>query len=202
MNKIIIQQKLIDWTFRQNLPTIVTTSFGNYSAVLLHMVNQVSPDVKIIWLDTQFNTDSTLKFKETICDMLNLNIIIYSGKPWNKPVPSTETDEFNKFVDQVKLIPFKNALDELSPTYWITGIRREETENRKNADPIMFVNNVTKISPLLDWTYKEMEQYLEKHNLPNEPHYFDPTKPTKQSECGLHKDLERRIYNEDNSTWR
>jgi phosphoadenosine phosphosulfate reductase len=47
-------------------------------------------------------------------------------------------------------------------------------------------NDVIKVSPLLDWTLADMQYYLEKHDLPDETRYFDPTKVEAGRECGLH----------------
>ena len=48
-------------------------------------------------------------------------------------------------------------------------------------------DNLFKIAPLLDWTSQDMQNYIEKFNLPNEMDYVDPTKGSQGRECGLHK---------------
>ena len=47
-------------------------------------------------------------------------------------------------------------------------------------------NGVIKVSPLLNWTYNDMKNYLQKNSLPDEARYFDPTKVKAGRECGLH----------------
>lgn len=179
-------QDIIRWTFEQQHSTIVTTSFGEHSAVLLHMVQQINPKANIVWLDTQFNTLATQTFRQTICRQLNLHVITFIGESWSKEIPPTNTKEFEIFVEQVKLAPFQQALNNLQPTFWITGIRREETEYRQQVKHINYNNGIIKVAPLLNWTTCDMEQYLKEYNLPNEPRYFDPTKPNVKSECRLH----------------
>lgn len=180
-------QETITWTFNQNQPTIVTTSFGDQAAVLLHIVSQIEPNAIILWLDTQFNTPNTLTFKEYLCNRLNLNVVRYTGEPWTSEIPETDSNEYEKFVEQVKLIPFRRAFKELNPTYWITGIRREQTECRRLTQTFLPLNTgLTKVSPLLDWNDEHMNEYLQTYNLPNETNYFDPTKPDKYKECGIH----------------
>ena len=59
-------QGILKQVFSKNKPTVVTTSFGNQSAVLLHMVAAIEPNAMILWLDTNCNTPDTLKFKDYI----------------------------------------------------------------------------------------------------------------------------------------
>lgn len=179
-------QDLIQWTFAQNEPTIVSTSFGEHSAALLHMVCQIKPDAVFLWLDTQFNTRETLEFKKNVSQRFNLNLKTYVGEFWTNNIPKVDTPEFRTFVTQVKLAPFHQAMKELAPVFWISGIRREQTDFRRQIKSVNQVEDIVKVSPLLDWTTKDMERYLKKYDLPNEPHYYDPTKPKEHGECGIH----------------
>ena len=43
-----------------------------------------------------------------------------------------------------------------------------------------------KVSPVFYLGDADLEQYLAKHNLPNEWDYFDPAKADEKRECGLH----------------
>jgi phosphoadenosine phosphosulfate reductase len=49
-------------------------------------------------------------------------------------------------------------------------------------------DGILKVCPILDWTDEDMQAYIEKHDLPNEFNYFDPTKVLEKRECGLHLD--------------
>ena len=72
-------------------------------------------------------------------------------------------------------------------TTWFTAVRRDQTAVRANMDYVaQGPFGLTKIAPLLDWTETDMKAYVEKHDLPNETNYFDPTKAEDDRECGLH----------------
>lgn len=186
MTVVNTPQEIILWTINQQRSTVVTTSFGHQAAVLLHMASQINPNVTILWLDTGFNTTDTLTFKDYICDRLDLNVVRYAGVPWIDTVPEVGTSEYEKFVEQVKIEPFQRAFFELAPAYWITGIRRDQTENRRQSSHFTPNGNLMKVAPLLDWTDIDMDRYLQEHDLPNETNYYDPTKPDKHLECGIH----------------
>lgn len=186
MNKAVDSIDLIAWTYKQKKPTVVSTSFGEYSAVLLHMVKRVNMHAVILWIDTQYNTISTIRYKEKVCRELHLNVVSYRGDAWAKAIPEFGTEDHGIFTDQIKIAPFRNALNKISPTYWISGIRREETEHRKNANRFEINGSIIKISPLLEWTKDDLREYIERFNLPNESNYRDPTKKDSSTECGLH----------------
>ncbi len=140
----------------------------------------------IVWVDTGYNTDATLKYSKDIIDLLGLNVVRYTAAPWKNEIPPVGTLDHKEFVDQVKLVPFRLAVKGLRPEFWIAGLRKEQTEHRKGLQQIDQIDGITKICPLLEWTSEDMNEYIVKYNLPNEPVYFDPTKVSTNTECGLH----------------
>ena len=181
-------QELISETYSCDAmrPTVVTSSFGNYSAVLLHMVTRFEPNTLVLWVDTQFNLTTTLKFKQRLYERLNLNLVTYVGKPWVGEIPLVDSPEHDRFVEQVKLEPFRRAVNDIHPASWITGIRREQTDYRKTIQHVEKVDDLIKVCPLLDWTTAQLEAYIDLYDLPNESNYFDPTKIYDYRECGMH----------------
>jgi len=187
-------QEIIHWAFGLGRRTITTTTFGDQSAVLLHMVSRSQYNAKVLWVDTGYNTSATYRFANQLINTLDLNIDVY--------IPSITTARLNvmmggilevddplheEFTYQVKLEPFKRATDALKPEVWLTGIRKDQTDFRKSLDIVTrSKEGFIKIAPLLNWTEQQMNDYLTQHNLPNEPDYFDPTKVHEARECGLH----------------
>ena len=105
-------------------------------------------------------------------------------------IPGIDNPLHDKFTDQVKLEPFRRALDELKPDVWFNAIRKEQTEFRQNLDVLsLSKDGVLKVAPLFEKTDADLDVYLEENNLPNEFDYFDPTKVEEHRECGLHTQL-------------
>ena len=74
-------QERIRWaldTFGEQL--IMSTSFGAQSAVMLHMVSMMAPQVPIILADTGYLFPETYQFIETMKHKLNLNLHIYQAQ--------------------------------------------------------------------------------------------------------------------------
>lgn len=187
-------QEIIRWAVGLGRRTITTTTFGDHSAVILHMVSKIQYNMKILWIDTGYNNSSTYRFSNQLINELDLNIDVFTPQITTARlnvlmggIPDVDDPLHEEFTHQVKLEPFKRATDTLKPEVWITGIRSDQTEFRKSLDVVTRTKEgYIKVAPLLDWSEEQMDQYLEQYQLPNEPDYFDPTKAHESRECGLH----------------
>ena len=69
-----------------------------------------------------------------------------------------------------KVQPMQKALGCLRA--WITGIRREQTPNRAHAQILELQDEtLLKVNPLLNWTKRDIQDYLKEHKLPAHPLY-------------------------------
>ncbi|OGT74866.1 MAG: phosphoadenylylsulfate reductase [Gammaproteobacteria bacterium RIFCSPLOWO2_02_FULL_56_15] len=186
--------EIIQWTVDQNKAAIVSTSFGPFSAVMLHAATRVKADIPVIWVDSGYNTWETYVYAEKLIKDLQLNIQVFIPQmsaarrdAVMKGIPAVSSDLHPEFTRQVKLEPFQRALDAFKPDFWITAIRKDETDFRKTLDIISKgPNGILKVAPFLQWTEVDMEAYLYEHSLPQVENYFDPTKVASDRECGLH----------------
>ena len=187
-------QEIMEWVFAQQKNAIVTTSFGPFSAVMLHLATSIKPDVPVFWVDTGYNTLETYTYAERLIEELDLNIEVYIAQitaarrnAIMNGIPSVDNELHSEFTRQVKLEPFQRMLKTVKPDYWLTAIRRDETEFRKTLDVFgEGPDGVCKVAPFLNWTEVDMEGYLFEHDLPQVGKYRDPTKVEEHRECGLH----------------
>lgn len=188
-------EEIVRWAVGLGARTITTTSMGKNAAVMLHLVSQVDKSVPTIWVDSGYNLRDTYVVAERLIRDLELNVHVFSPLMTSERrnaimggVPTVDEEErHQEFTRQVKLEPFARALDEFKPEIWLTGIRREETEHRKNLDIVSLDNRgIIKVAPLFYWSEENVEDYMERFELPSCRHYFDPTKVHDGRECGLH----------------
>jgi phosphoadenosine phosphosulfate reductase len=190
-------REIIRWALaRSNGRAIVSTNFRPYEAVLLHLCVQERPDIPVLWADHGYNRAATYRHAEHVKKLLNLNIKSYlptiSAAHYNAiygdlPAPDDEAG-LKQFSAQMKLEPFRRGMRELAPTVWITALRKSQNPGRAAMDIVSEDKNfgAIKVSPVLNWADAQMEEYLKRHNLPNEWDYFDPAKSDEKRECGLH----------------
>ena len=186
-------KEIIEWALGYSKEAVVTTNFRPYEATILHAVTQVEPNIKVIWCDTGYNTPNTYRHAEHLREQLNLNIKLYVPKQTSAHrdvvlgIPSIEDSKHQLFTEQVKLEPFKRAMQEHQPIIWFTNLRKGQTAFRDSIDIVsVSKDGLIKVSPFYYWTDEQLDAYHQQHNLPNEFKYFDPTKQLENRECGLH----------------
>jgi phosphoadenosine phosphosulfate reductase len=190
-------QEIIAWAIAQSDNPLVTTNFRPYESVILHMAVQAKPDIKILWVDSGYNTSATYRFAEKMIQDFNLNVETYIPQQTSarrnvlmKGIPDVDEPLHDEFTRQVKLEPFQRALAEMNPDLWLNAIRKDQTEFRQSLDIVSASKDgIIKVAPLFNWSEADLEAYLVDNNLPNEQDYFDPTKALETRECGLHTQL-------------
>lgn len=191
--------EILMWAVAQsNGKAIVSTNFRPYEAVILHLCTRVQPDMPVLWVDHGYNRSATYLHAEHLRQSLRLNIKAYLPRVTaahrdaiHGPIPTPEQEEKLKlFSALMKLEPFQRGMADLAPTVWITALRKVQNPDRAAMNILAWEKNfgTLKVNPLLNWTDKDMENYLAEHHLPNEWDYFDPAKADEKRECGLHAD--------------
>jgi len=208
----------IEWAM-ENLPShfVLSSSFGIQSAVMLHLLTQVDANIPVLITDTGHLFPETYQFIEQLTDKLNLNLHVYSakesaawqqakyGEQWAKDEASLK--QYNRLN---KVEPLERGLNELNANTWFSGVRRQQSSHREGLSVVGILRGRFKVHPIIDWTNKDVHQYLTKHNLPYHPLWdqgyvsvgdVHSTKPLSlgmdesdtrfsgmQRECGLHTD--------------
>ena len=187
-------QGLVDWAVGLDRPTIVTTNFRPFEAVILHMVTRARADVPVVWMDNGYNTEATYRFADDLAKRLDLDLRIYLPRrsrahreAVDGATPALDDPRHAAFTEEVKLEPFARALRETAPQVWFTALRATDTAVRAQMDPVgVNPDGLVKVAPLLHWSAKDLHEYCQAHGLPNNFDYVDPTKGEDNRECGLH----------------
>nr|WP_309384041.1 phosphoadenylyl-sulfate reductase [Cerasicoccus frondis] len=167
----------VEWaleTFGEQL--VMSTSFGVQSAALLHLANSVAPGLPVIFVDTGYLFPETYRFADELGDRLNLNLRVYSplrtaawqealyGKRWEQDIEALEAYNLENKVE-----PMNRALLELNAKGWMSGLRRQQSSTREHLRPLERQNKMHKIYPIIDWSDRDIYQYLKKNDLPYHP---------------------------------
>jgi phosphoadenosine phosphosulfate reductase len=173
-------QQIIDWSYRQfGNDLVMTSSFGDQAVVLVHLAIQIKPDIKIIFVDTGYLFPETHLFMEQVRERFNLNVWTYRTK--NDPVQWLKTANENEptwrnDIDACcaanKNEPMERAFKTIGAKAYLRGIRREQNAKReKEAEFIQWAPRYGcyAISPMLNWTRKDVGLYMKQHDLPYHP---------------------------------
>ncbi|ARD23664.1 phosphoadenylyl-sulfate reductase [Shewanella japonica] len=154
----------------------LSSSFGIQAAVMLHMVSQAQADIPVVLTDTGYLFPETYQFIDQLTERLELNLNVYKasessawqearyGKLWEQGLDGLE--KYNRIN---KVEPMQRALNELNVGTWFAGLRRSQASTRE-ALPILAIHgNRFKLLPIIEWTNKDVHEYLTKHDLPYHP---------------------------------
>jgi phosphoadenosine phosphosulfate reductase len=159
---------------------LMSSSFGAESALLLHVATRVLPEIRVIFIDTGYLFPETFAFMEQLRRRYDLNVWTYRTRndPFEYLKRVGETDPlWRTNVDACcaanKNEPFERAMKELGPKAWLRGIRRNQADTRKEVETLEWSRRYGcyAISPLLNWTGKEIHAYMKEHDLPYHPLY-------------------------------
>ena len=175
--EVMSAQQRIRWAL-EHLPGqfALASSFGIQSAVMLHMVTRIKPDMPVVLTDTGYLFPETYQFVDQLTEQLKLNLHVYRselspnwqearfGKLWEQGLDGIK--QYNRLN---KVEPMRRALDELGVSAWFSGLRREQSQSRATLPVLAVQNGLFKFLPLIDWSDHDIEQYLAEHQLPYHP---------------------------------
>jgi len=170
--------EVVDWATDQfGDGLVMSTSFGIQSAVMLHLVTTVNPNIPVIWVDTGYLPEETYRFADELTERLNLNLKVYQsplssarmesshGKLWE----SGDVEDLNLYDQIRKVEPMKRALEETGAQAWLSGLRSDQTKFRQTLTPLNYDGERFKLLPILDWNSRDVYEYLGRHDLPHHP---------------------------------
>lgn len=175
--EILSTHERLDWAL-QHLPQnfVLSSSFGAQSAVMLHLMTRRLEEIPVVLIDTGYLFPETYQFIDELSDQLDLNVRRFSaelspawqearyGKLWEQGLDGIE--QFNRMN---KTEPMIRALDDLQASSWFAGIRRQQAASRAEIPVLEFKEGRYKFHPIIDWTDRDIFQYLSRHNLPYHP---------------------------------
>jgi phosphoadenosine phosphosulfate reductase len=151
----------------------VTSSFQAEDMVVLHMVLQSLPRVPVIFLETGYHFAETIVYRDRIAGEWNLNLLVVEA---DQTVAQQEA-QFG-ILNQTapdrccglrKVEPLFRSLTPFDT--WVTGLRRQQSKSRANLEPeesftLPTGQTLTKLSPLAEWTTRDVWHYAEANNIP------------------------------------
>ncbi|HEY2770906.1 MAG TPA: phosphoadenylyl-sulfate reductase [Solirubrobacteraceae bacterium] len=157
-------QEVLDYTVERFHPRLtMACSFQKEESVLVHMLSQIQPDVRVFTIDTGVLFPETLETWKRFEDRFGLQVEVFDAS--NPVTPWTAQN----CCSAAKVDALERALSDVDA--WITGIRREQANTRSGTDRFERDERrgIWKVNPLADWTEKDVWRYIFQHDLPYHP---------------------------------
>ena len=193
----------------------VTSSFQAEDVAVLHMVRTIQPRIPVLFLETGYHFPETIQYRDRMAIEWDLNLV-------NVLPERTVAEQEDEFGILNQTAPDRCcALRKVEPLFrslspydvWVTGLRRQQAKSRANLQleesfTLPGGKTLAKLSPLAEWTTRDVWYYAEAHRIPLLPLYekgytsigcapctslpFDPNDPRsgrwsgRKLECGIH----------------
>ena len=209
--------EMLDVLIRENMlgDAAIVSSFGAESAVLLHLVGRIQPDVPVIFLDTGKHFPETLTYRDALIAAIGLTNVI-NVPPDPILLSRRDATDLRWSYDPDgcceirKVLPLKAALSRFDAQY--TGRKGFQSSTRAGLPRFEIEAGRIKVNPLADWDKARIDAYMAAHALPAHPlvaHGYpsigcapctsrvqpgeDPRsgrwRGWEKTECGLHGDI-------------
>jgi phosphoadenosine phosphosulfate reductase len=157
-------QEVIRYAVERFHPRLtMACSFQKEESVLVHMITEIEPEVRVFTIDTGALFAETLTTWRAFEDRFGLEIEAFDasspGEPWSAA----------NCCGAAKVEALERGL--AGAAAWITGIRREQAPTRAGAPKAEHDDRrgIWKFNPIADWTEKDVWRYIFEHELPYHP---------------------------------
>ncbi|MEM9531029.1 MAG: phosphoadenylyl-sulfate reductase [Pseudomonadota bacterium] len=157
-------------------PLVLSSSFGAQSALMLHLVTRELPDIPVILVDTGYLFPETYQFVDVLTEQLKLNLKVFQPRmspAWQEAMYGRRWEQGAAGIDAYnqdnKVEPMQRALAELKAATWLAGLRRDQSNGRRDRQIVELAGDRWKVHPIIDFSDRDVHHYLKAHGLPYHP---------------------------------
>jgi phosphoadenosine phosphosulfate reductase len=139
----------------------------------VHLITREKPELPVLFLDTGYHFPETYAYRDRMTAEFGLNLVNLSPK-------LTVAEQESRFGILYESAPDRCCgMRKVEPLFaglepydiWFTALRRDQSPTRANLKVIDDFalpggKHLRKVSPLADWTAKDVWAYLKEHGIP------------------------------------
>src|SRR5919205_597484 len=146
---------------RHHPALVMACSFQKEESVLIDMLMRIEPSARVFTIDTGVLFPETYEVWRKVEDRYGLRVEVVDATPANGTPWSASNCCGTRKVDALERALAGNEA-------WITGIRREQSPTRANAEPVEWdaKREIWKYNPLVDWTERDVWRRIAERDLP------------------------------------
>ncbi len=168
-------REVLEWAVERYFPRLtMATAFGAEGCVLIHLLAEIEPRVRVFNLDTGYQFAETLELRDRIRARYGIEVELIGAETSVAQYeerhggPLYESNPDQCCYDR-KIVPLRRAL--VGHDAWITAIRADQSAHRASArvvgsDPKF---GLVKINPLLTWSRRDVWAFVATHGVPYNP---------------------------------
>ncbi len=168
---------LLEWAASHGNRAGIVTSFQNTGCVTVDMAHRAGLELRVITVDTLRLPPETYDLIRRIEKRYGLEVERFQPDPARLSSMVERHGEHlffdspakQKYCCQIRKVePNQRALATLD--VWVTGLRQDQSICRTNVKKATVVSagerEITRLSPLADWTDEDIQDYLDEYDVP------------------------------------
>ncbi len=168
-------QEILRWAVETYHPKLtMATAFGPEGCVILHMLSEIEPKVRVFNLDTGYQFAETLELRDRIAERYGIEVEYVRAKESvaafesrnQGPIHALDSD---RCCHERKIVPLIDAVDGYDA--WISAIRADQSSHRGQAEVAGWDSkfHLAKVNPLLRWSKRDVWAFIVTHDVPYNP---------------------------------
>lgn len=155
----------------------IITSFQDTGTVMLDMASKVAPDLRVLTVDTLRLHPETYQLMDEVERRYGITIERFAPEPKRLKRMIDQHGEY-LFFDSKSKQEFCCHVRKVEPNLralrtvdvWITGLRRDHSDERSETAKASYVRNdwgtILKLAPLAEWDVNDVKNYIDEHDVP------------------------------------
>jgi phosphoadenosine phosphosulfate reductase len=167
--------EILSWAVDQFFPKLtMATAFGPEGCVLLHMLGEIEPRVRVFNLETGYQFPETLELRDRIAERYGIEVELIRPETTVEqyeaqnggPVYANDPD---RCCRERKILPLRRAVAGYEA--WISSIRADQSAHRAKASAVGWDPKfgLVKINPLLNWSHRDVWAFVVANQVPYNP---------------------------------
>ena len=168
-------REILRWAIETFSPKLtMATAFGPEGCLIIHLLAELEPRVRVFNLDTGYQFAETLALRDQIAqrygievEMVRPETTVAEYEAANRG-PVYETNSGQCCHDR-KMVPLRKAV--VGYEAWISAIRSEQSPDRARARVVGWDAKfgLVKVNPLLNWTKRDVWAFVVTNKVPYNP---------------------------------
>ena len=176
-SKINTAEDALQWVSDNLHPNVAkASSFGAEDAAIVHMMIKINPNFRFFTLDTGRLPQETYDIMDEMKKQYHLQLEVLFPDT-NEVEEMVRNKGMNLFYESVENRKLCCQIRKVHPTNkilktldgWITGLRRDQTENRNQVQMLEIDHQhdgILKINPIVNWTWDNVWDYIKENKIP------------------------------------
>jgi phosphoadenosine phosphosulfate reductase len=182
-------QEIIRWATDAFGTRICVTS-SMTDAVIIHLASSVRPGIDVVFLDTGYHFPETVGTRDAVEAVYPITLVNVTP---TRTVAEQDAELGPRLYGRNpdlccylrKVEPLERSLTNYDA--WITGVRRDETNNRRQAQVVEWDDRreMVKVNPIVSWSSKQVDDFIAEQGILVNPLVYDGYPSIGCSTCTL-----------------